>query len=864
MNKENIFKRFLPHIIAILIFLAVSAIYFSPILEGLELRQSDMSNFKGMSKELADYKETTGKGASWTNSLFGGMPSYQILGPDSHNVLQSLSKPITLWGYNLNLGVMFLYMLGFYVFVIALGGNYWLGILAALAYALASYNIIIIEVGHITKAWAMAMMAPIFAGMILVFRKKYLSGGALFILALGLQISFSHIQITYYTMLGGIILAITYFVFAIKEKKIKDYAIGGVILVVGSLVALMPNSSSIAMNQEYLKHTMRGGSDITVKPKGDTQTKNSKGLTIDYAYQWSYGKGETLTILIPDAKGGGSSDQRYEKNAKNRIAYAQSNQPTRQNDPNINQVLNQYVQASYWGDQPFTAGTVYFGAIIIFLATLGFILIKGRERWWLLIATILSFILAWGNNFLAVNEWLFYNLPFYNKFRTPSMALVLANVTLIILAVLGLKEFFSKEIDNKKKKRALYISVGIVGGISLLCAIIPSMFASFTSTKDSMFEEYLGSSFVQALFEDRKSMFVSDAWRSFLFIAGAFAALYLFALEKVKKEYLVSIILTLLIVVDLWGVDKRYLTKDNFVKPQETAIYPTSADEEILTQVKENNINHYRVYNLSVNTFNDASTSYFHPSIGGYHGAKLQRYQDIIDFYFLNRNYVQNDLMDEVKLMNNPIRQFFKAYQGQVSVNIGVLNMLDTKYLILPTGEGVKAYPNTEACGAAWFVPQVEWAKDANEEILKLDNFNPREKVIIDAKFKSIVKPITSFDSTATIKFERAADNSPEYLKYTTNSNSDAIMVCSEIYYPEDWKAYIDGKEVEYFRANYILRAINVPKGKHVVEFKLESNTFNTYNIISLIGSIIIVLILLLAILYPFYQNRKLKITSKK
>ncbi|MBP1645640.1 MAG: putative rane protein [Bacteroidetes bacterium] len=864
MNKENIFKKFLPHIIAILIFLAVSAIYFSPILEGLELRQSDMSNFKGMSKELADYKEATGKGASWTNSLFGGMPSYQILGPDTYNVLNTFSKPITLWGYNLNLGVMFLYMLGFYVFVIAIGGNYWLGILAALAYALASYNIIIIEVGHITKAWAMAMMAPIFAGMILVFRKKYISGGALFIIALGLQISFSHIQITYYTMLGGIILAITYFVFAIKDKKIKDYVIGGVVLVLGSFIALIPNSSSLAMNQEYLKHTMRGGSDITVKPKGDTQTKNAKGLTIDYAYQWSYGKGETLTILIPDAKGGGSSDQRYEKNAKNRISYAQSNPPTRQNDPNINQVMNQYVQASYWGEQPFTAGTVYFGAIIIFLATLGFILIKGRERWWLLIATILSFILAWGNNFLAVNEWLFYNLPFYNKFRTPSMALVLANVTIIILAVLGLKEFFSKQIDNKKKKKALYISAGIVGGISLLCAIMPSMFASFTSTKDSMFEEYLGSSFVQALYEDRKSLFVSDAWRSFLFIAGAFAALYLFALEKVKKEYVVSIVLTVLIVFDLWGVDKRYLTKDNFVKSQETQIYPTSADEEILTQVKENNINHYRVYNLSVNTFNDASTSYFHPSIGGYHGAKLQRYQDIIDFYFLNKNYVQNDLMDEVKLMNNPIRQFFKAYQGQASANIGVLNMLDTKYLILPTGDGVKAYPNTEACGAAWFVPTIQWAKDANEEILLLDNFNPREKAIVDAKFKSIVKPITSFDSTATIKFERAADNSPEYLKYTTNSNSDAIMVCSEIYYPEDWKAYIDGKEVEYFRANYILRAINVPKGKHVVEFKLESDTFHTYKIISLIGSIIIVLIVLVAILFPFYQKRKLIKTAKK
>lgn len=857
MKKENYFKKFLPHIVAILIFLAVSAIYFSPVLEGLELRQSDMSNFKGMSKELKNYKEATGKGAAWTNSLFGGMPSYQILGPDTYNVLNSLAKPITLWGRNLDLGVMFLYMLGFYVFVIALGGNYWIGILAALAYALASYNIIIIEVGHITKAWAMAMMAPIFAGMILVFRKKYLVGGALFILALGFQIAFSHIQITYYTMLGGLVLAITYLVFALKEKTLKDYFTGGVVLVLSAFIAILPNSSSLAMNQEYLKHTMRGGSDISVKPKGDTQTKNAKGLTIDYAYQWSYGKGETLTILIPDAKGGGSSDQRYEKNAKNRIIEAQSVAPLRHNDPNINQVMNQYVQSSYWGEQPFTAGTVYFGAIIIFLATLGFILTKGKERWWLLFATILSFILAWGNNFLVVNEWLFYNLPFYNKFRTPSMALVLANVTVIILAVLGLKEFFSKEIENKRKKKALYISGGIVGGLTLLCAIMPTMFASFTSSKDGIFEEYLGTSFMHALFEDRKSMFVSDAWRSFLFIAGAFAALYLYVLDKIKKEYVVTIILTILIVIDLWGVDKRYLTKNNFVKPQETEIYPTSADNEILTQVRENNINHYRVYNYSVNTFNDATTSYFHPSIGGYHGAKLQRYQDIIDFYFLNRNYVQNDLADETKLMNNPVRQFYKAYQGQVSANIGVLNMLNTKFFILPTAEGVQAYPNTEACGAAWFVPKIEWAKDANEEILMLDNFDPREKAIVDVKFKNIVKPITSFDSTATIKFERDANNSPEYLKYTTDSKSDAVMICSEIYYPKDWKAYIDGKEVEYFRANYILRAINVPKGKHVVEFKLESDTFNTFKIVSLIGSIIVVLIVLIAIFYPLYQKRK-------
>lgn len=860
MNKETILKKSLPHIIAIIIFLVLSAIYFSPVLKGLELRQSDMSNFKGMSKELADYKEATGNGASWTNSLFSGMPSYQILGPDTYNVLGTLSAPLKLWSFELDMGVFFLYMIGFYVAMIALGLSPWLAIIAGLGFALGSYNIIIIEVGHITKAWAMAMMAPIFAGMILVFRKKYLLGAALFVVSLAFQINFSHIQITYYTMLGAFVLAIVYFIYAIKEKGIKNYVISGIVLVVGALISLIPNSAGLKMNQQYLNHTMRGGSEITVQPQGLKQeTKNEKGLTIDYAYQWSYGKGETLTLLIPDARGGGSSDQRYEKNAKNRISMAQSVAPTMQNDPNINQVLNRYIQSSYWGEQPFTAGTVYFGAIFIFLAILGFILVKGQERWWLLFATILSIILAWGHNFMAINEWLFYNLPFYNKFRTPSMSLVLANVTIIILAILGLKEFFSKDLDQKKRQKALYLSASIAGGIALLCAIMPGVFASFVSSQDKMFEDYLGASFIQALFDDRKAMFVSDAWRSFLFIAAAFLTLISFAFNKVKKEYILIIVLGVLIVFDLWSVDKRYLTDKNFVRSQETEIYPTQADTQILEANRQNNINHYRVYNIAVNTFNDATTSYFHPSIGGYHGAKLQRYQDVIDFYFINRNYQQNDLLDTAKLRNNQVRQIYNQFKGQIpSVNFGVLNMLDTKYYILPIGENGSpiAINNPEALGAAWFVPQIEWVKDANEEILKLDNIDPLKSAIVDIRFKDIAKPITSFDSTATIKFEKDANNSPEYLKYTTNSKTDAIMVCSEIYYPEDWKAYIDGKEVPYFRANYILRAINVPAGEHIVEFKLESDTFKKFNLIALVGSILVILIILLPIIYPIYKKK--------
>lgn len=857
MKKENAFKKFLPHIIAIAIFLVISAIYFSPILKGLELRQSDMINAEGISKELVDYKKATGHGASWTNSLFSGMPSYQIQGPNTNNVFIPLSQPLKLWGLQLDLGILFLYMLGFYAFTIALGISPWLGIIAGIAFAMASYNIIIIEVGHITKAWAMSMMAPIFGGMMLVFRKKYLSGAALFIVSLGLQIYFNHIQISYYTMLGGLIIALTYMVYSIKEKQIKTYALGGLILIVGAFIAILPTSAQLKMNSQYVSHTMRGGSEITVKPENDSKIKNDKGLSIDYAYAWSYGIGETLSILIPDARGGGSSDQRFEKNAKNRINMIQTVQPKNASDPNINQLIQKYAGASYWGEQPFTAGTMYFGAIIIFLAFLGLILVKGPERWWLLIATILSFILSWGNNFMSINEWLFYNLPFYNKFRTPSMALVLANATLIILGILGLKEFFSKDLDIGKKKKALYISGGIAGVITFLCAIFPEMFASFSSSADIEFENYLGQSYIQALFEDRKALFVSDAWRSFLFIGAAFFALFFFAFNKIKKEYIVVLILGLLITFDLWGVDKRYLTEQNFVKSQETTIYPTTADNEIFEMVKQNNINHYRVYNLSLNTFNDATTSYFHPSIGGYHGAKLQRYQDIIDFYMLNRTYVQKDLSDTSKLMINPIRQFYLAYKGQVSANLGVLNMLNTKFVVLPAQEGPKAYPNPEACGAAWFVPTIDWAKDANEEILKLDNFDPRKVAIVDEKFKGIAKPVSEFDSSATIIYEKAKDNSPEYVKYITSSKTDAVMICSEIFYQEDWKAYIDGKETPYFRANYILRAINVPKGQHTVEFKLESDTFKTYNIISLIGSILIILIIILAIAYPFYNSYK-------
>lgn len=858
--KQNYLKKFLPHIVAVTIFLVISIILFSPIIKGKELQQSDMMNYFGVVKELDDYEKKTGDGSYWINSLFSGMPSLQIKAPTQSNIFVPMSEPLKLWGWELNIGVVFLYMIGFYIIMTALGVSPWLSLLAGISFALASYNIIIIEVGHITKAWAMAMMAPILGSMILIFRKKYLVGIPIFIVALGLQINFNHIQITYYTLLAALSMGIVYFIYSIKDKTLKSFAIGVGIMIIGAIISLMPNSASMVLNQEYVSHTMRGGSEITVKPQGDNQTKNEKGLSIDYAYQWSYGIGESLSVLIPDARGGGSSDQRYEKNAKNRISLAQTTPPARGNDPNINQVFNQYVASSYWGEQPFTAGTVYFGSIIIFLSLLGFLLINSRDRWWLLIATIIGFVLAWGNNFLVINEWLFYNLPLYNKFRTPSMALVLSNATLIIVAFMGLKEFFSDKIDSKKKLKSLYISAGVAGGIALIAGVLPDMFASFSSSKDKIFEDYLGQAFIQALYEDRKAMFVSDAWRSFILIALSFASLYLFAAKKIKSSNIIVLILGVLIIFDLWGVSKRYLTEDNFKKKQELSFFASPADEEIYRLNQENNINHYRVYNLTVNTFNDATTSYFHPSIGGYHGAKLQRYQDLIDFYMLNPNYRQLDLSDTSKLRANQLRQIYFQFQGQIPpVNFGVLSMLDAKYFILPLGENGQGVPiqNSEACGAAWFVPSIDWAKDANEEIQKLDNFSPKEKAIIDVKFKDIVKPITGFDPNATVVFEKDANNNPQYLKYTTNSSTDGILIMSEIYYDEFWKCYIDGVETPYFRANYVLRGVNVPKGKHIIEFKLESQTQKTFNIIALLGSILVVLIILACIGYPIYKKRK-------
>lgn len=854
------FKKILPHIIAVVAFIVVSLVFFSPVMEGKKLFQSDMAQFDGASKELHDYEKASGEGANWANAMFSGMPSYQIAFPQSNNIFNTIAPPLTLWNRSFDAGIFFIMMLGFYVFMCSMGAKPLISAFSALIYALGSYNVIIITVGHITKAWAMAMIAPILAGMILVFKRKYISGIIIFTLSLGLQIYFNHIQITYYTLIAALILGITYLIYAIKEKQIKNFALSCGALIIAAVIAIMPNSSHLALNAEYAKHTMRGGSELTIKANDNTNN-NEKGLTIDYAYAWSYGVGETFTMLIPDFKGGGSSDNRWESLAENRLQELQTTQPAQASHPQIQQVINQYAGSTYWGEQPFTAGTVYFGAIVIFLSLLGFLLIKGAERWWLLFATIVSILMSWGSNFMILNEFLFNHLPLYNKFRTPSMILVIANVTLVITAFLGLKEFFNKEIDNNKKTTSLFISGGIVGGFCLLCALLPDLFASFTSSQDSVFETMLGNSFIQALYEDRKSAFTSDALRSFIFIAIAFVSLFLFAKDKLKKEIIVIVIIGIASVIDLWQVDKRYISNDNYKKTYELEIQSTPALETIKADVEAKNIKHYRVYNMAVNTFNDASTSFYVPSIGGYHGAKLQRYQDIISFYLTNPNYVQKDLNDTSLLKTNQIRQFFYTYQQQIKCpNLQVLNMLDTKYFILPVGqEGGTAIENPEACGAAWFVENIKIVNTADEEILALNDFNPQHTAILNKEFASQLqnKDFSNADQQATITLQESPNKNPDLKIYKTKSTTSQLCVFSEIYYKEGWKAYIDGKEAPILRANYVLRALEVPAGEHTIELRCEPDTLKTFNIINLIGSILIVVFVIGAIALPFIKKKK-------
>ena len=820
---KPILKKTLTHCGIIFFFFLVAAVYMAPAFEGKVILQGDTLKWKAMAKEQHDFHDKTGEYTTWTSSMFSGMPAYQVTNPPYKSVFAKTNQVLNLNILNLSgdIGVVFLYLLGFYVALIAIGMSPWLSLLGALAFGLGSYNIIIIEAGHMTKAYSIAMIAPIIGSMLLILKqRKYIWGGLLFSVALGCQIAFNHIQITYYTMLIGLILGLVYLIYAIKDKEFKSLLLGVGVMIIGAGFAVGANARLLFVNQEYVKYTMRGGSEITVTPEDlykDGEAKSiaaSNGLDIDYAYAWSYGKGETYTLLVPGAYGGGSgetvgTDSEFYKN------FRQKQAPL------------------YWGDQPFTSGPVYFGAIVIFLFVLGLFVVKGPERWWILLATILAILMSWGKNLMGFNSFLFYHLPLYNKFRTPSMSLVMANVTMVLMAVLALKAIFDKEnpVDRKKLNLGLYISTGITAGLILLMMALSGNF-SFSGASDAQMAAQYGPQWdmiKDVLVKDRKALFMSDSWRSLILVLISAVFVWLHINQKIKQSGIIIGVLACLVLVDLWGVDRRYLNDTNFISEKRAKIKPSQTDQILDQYAGQFKDEDYRVFDLSVNTFNDSYPSAFHHQIGGYNAAKLRRYQDLIDFY-LSRH-----------------------------INPDVLNMLNARYVVMSGQNGQPMVQrNPDALGNAWFVDAYQLVDDANAEILALNNFNPADTAIIDKRFAEMVQGKNlERDSNSVIIMEHQKPYNPNYVVYKTKASKDQLAVFSEVYYAPDWRAYIDGKPADYFRVNYILRAMVIPAGEHKIEFKDEAPLMHKLDKISVVFSLLFVLAVAGSLVFYYRKEKK-------
>ncbi len=812
---NNWFKNNLPHFLISGIFLLITLIYFSPALQNKKLVQNDVIQAQAMSKEIMDVKAKTGKAPLWTNQMFGGMPAYQIWAQYPSNITTYIVKTFkTIFPDPVD--TIFIFLVGAYFLFIVLGINPWLSAIGAIAVTFSSYNFIIIEAGHSNKAFALAFFAPILAGILLAYKGKYWLGAALTALFLAVEIRANHIQMTYYLMLAVIVLLIIELVKAIREDKLKEYTKASVALFAGLIIAVGVNFGTLWVNYEYAQQTIRGKSELT-----SNKNKPANGLDKEYAYQWSQGVAESITFLIPHAYGGASgyplddNSEVYKTLVANNVSPTQAAQFSKQ-------------MPTYWGDKPFTSGPIYLGAIIVFLFVLGCFIVKGSLKWWLVIATILSLFLSFGKNLPFLSDLFFDYFPLYNKFRAVESILVIAGITVPILALLALKEIFSEKINKEEITKYLkYTSYGF-GGVLLLLIALPSLFFGFQSANDASFVQQLeqgtgsrdfANKILGALISDRESMFRADAIRSFLFIGLMAATLWLFIQQKLKANFAIAI-LALLVTVDMWSVNKRYLNDDNFVPARQLKIpfVARAVDTEILKDSDPN----FRVMDATINTFSNASTTYFHKTIGGYHAAKLQRYQDLIE-------------------------------QHLIKGNKSVLDMLNTKYFILADTLGRPfVEENQGALGHAWFVNGVSFVENADAEINALTAFRPEQTAIIDDEFRNQVDlmKIMGIGDQGTIYL---TNYRPDHITYQTNNTTERLAVFSEIYYDKGWNAYINGKPINHFRANYVLRAMQIPAGSHKIEFKFEPKAYKIGETISLISSILLVL----GLIYVLYTENK-------
>lgn len=830
---QDFIKKQGGYLFALLLFIGLVVIYFSPsIIDGKTLSQGDSMKFVGMVQELSDYHTKEGKTSQWLGAMFSGMPAYQVGMPGTPQnpvtYLTNLVKGIDPMGA----GIILAALISFYILMCVMGVNRWLAIAGAIAYAFASYNFIIIDAGHISKAYAIAFMPLTVGGMFLLFNRKLLWGAVLFMLGTTFSILEGHLQITYYLALFCGFLYLGFLFNEIREKKYKDLLIITGIMILSVGIAVTPNLANLYGNYEMSKTSIRGATELTTK--GSDGEKISSGLDKEYAFAWSYGKSELLTLLIPNAYGGATGgtlgqDSELYKELKSKGA----------------QVGKDVQTYTYWGDKSFTSGPVYFGALICFLFVLGLFFIKNPMKWWLFAGAMFLTLLALGRNLPWFNDFMFHHLPMYNKFRTVEMALVIPGLVVPIIAIWGLKEFFTDKIDDKLFKKGMLWSLGITGGLCLVVWWIPSLFLNFQSTYDTQYQ--MPDWYYNALLLDRKSLASSDAFRSLIFILLGAGLLfgYLKAKNKKKMVPLVSIGILILVVADLWSVDKRYLNDSKFVRENLHAGYKESVADKAILEDKDPS---YRVVNLN-NPFQETGTSYYHKSIGGYHAAKLRRYQELIDHRLAGELTAVVQGLQQAKSYEEATAAFAKCPS---------LNMLNTRYIIYSPEQ--PPLRNPYAFGNAWFVGKIDLVKNADAEIEALNTINPLETAVIDQRFAKEVAGFTpQKDSTASIKLDSYKPNS---LTYTSHATTEQLAVFSEIYYQPGWKATIDGKPAAHFRADWTLRAMRIPAGEHSIVFEFHPDNYLLAANISTYGAFLILLLFIGAIAYSIWEQVRKKTTT--
>ena len=822
-------KTYWPDVLVVVLFAVISFAYFFPAdLDGRILYRHDASAGRGAGQEVSEYHERTGKVSRWTNATFSGMPTYQTAPSyQSTGVLNQVMKAYHLWLPE-NVWYVFAYLLGFYILLRAFDFRWHLAALGAIVWAFSSYFFIIIAAGHIWKVMALAYLPPLIAGLVWAYRGKLLRGFCVTALFSAFEIDANHVQMTYYYLFVIAAMVIAYGVDAVRRGQWKGFLRATGVCAAGALIGVLLNLSNLYHTWQYAQESMRGKSELVKK---NVINQTSSGLDRDYITQWSYGIDETWTLLVPNAKGGAS------------VPLAANAKAMEKADPNFMQIYQQMGQ--YWGDQPGTSGPVYVGAFVLMLFVLGIFIVKGPMKWALLGATVLSILLSWGHNFMPFTDFFLDYVPMYSKFRTVASILVIAEFTIPLLAMLALKRLADEPDLMGRQMRWVYVSFGLTGGIALLFALMPTVFFSdFISAAELEALKGIPTDYLAPLESNlrsiREGIFVADCWRSFWIIAIGMALLLLYRYRKLKAEYMVGA-MVLLCLIDMWQVNKRYLNDGMFVEKsvREQAQPMTETDRLIL---RDKDLD-YRVLNLASNTFNENETSYYHKSIGGYHAAKLRRYQDLID------NYIAPEMQQLMSALAKAGGDMTKVKGDSI---FPVLNMLNAKYFIVPL-QNNKTVPiqNPYVLGNAWFVDKLNYVNNANQELEALGKLNLRHEAVADARFKAVLGEATPQDSTSVVKLTAYA---PNQLTYEVKSATGGVMVFSEIYYPE-WTATVDGKPIEIGRADYVLRALKVDKGQHQVALTLDPKSVKQTETVAYAAYVV----LLLVVLFGLYAEWKRK-----